>query len=98
LTRRKKCVGNSYPSCATVDLGSDGNPVPPRPTGLHTGNGKLGDGLAYLLWQAGVGRIAAPGTAGQFRPHLVSLGFPLGRLHLVASRAGDLGEIVVVAG
>jgi hypothetical protein len=67
-------------------------------TGLYAGYGKPGDGLDHLLGQAGVGRIAAPGTAGQFRPHLVSLGFPLGRLHLVASRAGDLGEIVVVAG
>jgi hypothetical protein len=65
---------------------------------LHAGHCKPGDDLDYLLGQAGVGRIAAPGTADQFRLHLVSLGFPLGRLRLVTSRAGDLGEIVVVDG
>jgi hypothetical protein len=42
------------------------------------------------MGQNGVSLIAAPGTAGQFRPHLGSPGFPVGRLHLVASRTGVL--------
>ena len=40
------------------------------------GHGKLSDGLDHLLGQAGVGRIAALGTAAQLHLHFVSPGFP----------------------
>jgi hypothetical protein len=66
-------------------------------TGLYVGHGRLSDGLDHLLGQATVGRITASGTAGQFRLHLVSFGFPLACICLVASRMGDLCKTVVVA-
>ena len=95
LTRRKRCVGNSYPSCATADSTSDSNQVPPRPACMQASASWVMAGP--FTRQADVGRIAALGTAGQFRLHLVSLGFPMGCLRFVTSCAGDLGETVIVA-